>query len=113
MCAEFSTVIYFDFVGRELSKSTSIFLQNIPEKYYAKEFLSDFFSKFGVIIKLSLDPSYSATITFVNHGAARQAMEQGCTLEDGEAPILISMKSDEAEFPGVAKKAPKVGKNIF
>ena len=68
------------------SKSNSILLDNIPQKFYAREFLTEFYSKFGVVIKIDINDglSNSAVITFVNHDSAEDAVQNGGILEDGE-----------------------------
>ncbi|EPX71554.1 RNA-binding protein [Schizosaccharomyces octosporus yFS286] len=54
--------------------NTVLHVRNIPEEYMDEEKVNSFFSKFGVLEKVELDPQHHAAIlTFTSHEAAQNA----------------------------------------
>jgi len=89
----------------ETGTGNTILLNDIPSKYFAKEFLVSFYSQFGVIIKIDMKPfpSKQAFITFVDYQSAKLALQNGTILNHGEHPIQIVMIEKQSFKPSKEK----------
>lgn len=83
-------------------------LKNIPKKFYAREFLMEFYSEFGIIIKVNLlnDTSSSAIVKFLNQENATKALEYGKILGDGEDPVEVEYYHESVSAKFMEKQAP-------
>lgn len=83
------------FVCLDGSFVNAIKLHDVPKKYFAKEFLMQFYGTFGTIINIELIsfPTKTAVIKYVNRENAQRAMKEGAIFEEGEIPIKITWAS--------------------
>eukprot|EP00111_Clytia_hemisphaerica_P003404 TCONS_00009720-protein len=92
-----------------IGAGNTIELHNVPPKYFAREFLSPFYSEFGTVIKIDLKPfpRKIAFVTFSNRNSAQKAMSLGTNLDSATVIEITWPTKKKPELKTQPKIQPK------